>query len=545
MAQANVSPVSTQESLLPNESDGSLVSPIEPSFPTSTQAPPSEHGLQSHLPRRPNHAAAAKTPNEKIPRRWSLRPKKEEETRWDEYSGEPSDIGKPSSVRPGAAPALDPLYPQLKERTRQILAGLKEREAVKKSTFAKEASPIEQDPLDHPAQRPPWKGASGRHAIVEPVKNTPSARTRPLMLVERKKKTDEQAAAAARIEMPEEPVPTGKTPKSPIDAVSFAASTLPTVKSVSSDESLQPVAPLKGRNTTRTLPPVQAENIRALDSPFQSPGPAPAFYSAAPSPAPSSVQDYGADSPTLGSICSFAGPDRRPSEESVEVPVTPRPIEREPDTTSSWNTYATSTFEDKRQAPQSPIRPAELTRSPIMTSAAVSTPIMLRKRVAANNSAHRSYDNYDSIVPFSGVTGRVSSSSILRKAVTANEKPRAVSLMSGMSVTKSLPPTPVELQAADKVSSLEARLDDLSRRKRNVNKIVAELRDSLRRNAIIYDSRKRKEVDKMIINLNLELQDITNESHEVTLRLHRVQKRRDKDDFYEEPTGLWIKRVTT
>jgi DNA repair exonuclease SbcCD ATPase subunit len=118
-------------------------------------------------------------------------------------------------------------------------------------------------------------------------------------------------------------------------------------------------------------------------------------------------------------------------------------------------------------------------------------------------------------------------------------------MMSGLSAAKSLPPTPVELEAADKAASLRARLEDLERRKRNLHKIIHELRESLRKNAVVFDARKRNEVDKMIINLHLELQEITNEEHEVALRLHRVQKRRDKDDFYEQPTGLWIKRVTT
>lgn len=88
-------------------------------------------------------------------------------------------------------------------------------------------------------------------------------------------------------------------------------------------------------------------------------------------------------------------------------------------------------------------------------------------------------------------------------------------------------------------------MEDLARRKRNTNKIIVELRASLKKYAIVYDARKRKEVDKMIINLELELQDITNEEHETGLRLHRVQRRKDKDDFYEQPTGLWVKRVTT
>jgi chromosome segregation ATPase len=111
--------------------------------------------------------------------------------------------------------------------------------------------------------------------------------------------------------------------------------------------------------------------------------------------------------------------------------------------------------------------------------------------------------------------------------------------------SKSLPPTPVEMQAGDKVTTLEARLEDLARRRRNNSKIIREMQDGLRRNAIAYSAGKRREVEKQITNLEQELDDIGREEHEVGLRLHRAQKKRDRENCYENPTGLWIKRVTT
>ncbi|OAL32763.1 hypothetical protein AYO22_00237 [Fonsecaea multimorphosa] len=561
-SQASVSPLSSQTSFHPNGSDASLVSPIESSHPTPTQP---DKSFKSQIPRKLPLSVSQNNAEEGIKKRWNLRKEANEETRWDEYSGEPSQAGKPPSARPGAAPssAIDQSYPQLKERTRQILAGLKEREAVKKSAWTKSSSPTPADgidpadPLDNPVQRPPWKGASGRHAIVEPVKNTPEARTRPLMLVERHKMADKDTSS----ETPEETVPVENTAMSPIDSLSVAASQLPNLRTVDSEESLKPVAPLKTRKipqalSPQVLSPKQLEYTRLLDSPFQSPGPRPPAAEPAQSPEHSAVQEYGADSPTLGSNTpSFIGPDRSSSEDSFDPTMHQPPLQREPDTSSSWNTYATSAAEDSSHVPSSPIAREELTSSPVpiiqLPPEAVPEPIVLRKRVAANNSGHRSYDNYSSISPFSTISGR-KSSNILRKAVgndsnanDRNGKPRAVSLMSSLSATKSLPPTPVELQAADKITFLTARLEDLARRKRNLNKIILELQESLRKNAIVYDSRKRKEVDKMITNLNLEIQDVKNEEHDVQLRLHRAQKRRDKDDFYEQPTGLWIKRVTT
>ena len=556
-SQSNVSPMSSQTSFHPSGSDASLVSPIDSSFPTPTQ-PDKNH--KSQIPRK----LLQKSPEDAIKKRWNLRKEANEETRWDEYSGEPSQAGKPPSARPGVVPAADSeqQYPHLKERTRQILAGLKDREAVKKSGWGKIPPPVAADPLDDPPQRPPWRGASGRQAIVEPVKNTPEARTKPLSLVERLRRPEKES----RSPTPESQIPPEKTPRSPIDSLSVAASHLPSLREVASQESIKPVAPLKTRKTSQpmsppALSPKQLEYTQLhLDSPFQSPGlPRPNMQPVL-SPSPTTIPDYGADSPTLGSNApSFIEPERSSSEESLETVLKPKPFQREADTGSSWNTYATSTMEDNVFTSPSPIARNVYTSSPDpMAHPAYSAdprPIVLRKRVAANNSGHKSYDNYGGISPFSNISARKSSSNILRKAVGSdssnhdrNGKPRAVSLMTHLSTTKSLPPTPVEMQAAeadDKIGSLQARLDDLSRRKRNLNKIILELQDSLKKNAIIYDARKRKEVEKMITNLHMETQDVKNEEHDVQLLLHRAQKRRDKDDFYEKPTGLWIKRVTT
>lgn len=553
ISQTSVSPLSSQTSFHRNGSDASLVSPVEPSFSTPTQP---DKTLRSHIPRK----LLEKSPDEGIKKRWNLRKEGNEVTRWDEYSGEPSQAGKEASVRPGAAPLPDTAqpYPQLKERTRQILAGLKDKEAVKKSAWGRVPPPTATDPLDDPPVRPAWRGASGRHAIVAPVKNTPEARTKPLTLVERHKKP-----VKATDIIPEEPISREATPTSPLNSLSVAASHLNTIRAVASEESIRPLAPLKTKKIPQTvsppaLSPKQQEYAQLhLDSPFQSPGPRPHIPEPAYSPVPSTIPDYGGDSPTLGSNApSVVGQERSSSEDSLEPPLKPRPFQREPDTTSSWNTYATSTIEDENQIPSSPIARDLYSSSPVPMAqssfAHVPEPIILRKRVAANNSGARSYDNYGGISPFSNISARKSSTNILRKAVGSdsstldrNGKPRAVSLTSHMSTTKSLPPTPVEMQAADKVGSLQARLDDLTRRKRNLNKIILELQDSLKKNAIIYDARKRKEVDKMITNLQMEIQDVNNEEHDVQLKLHRVQKRRDKEDFYEKPTGLWIKRVTS
>ncbi|KAI9876059.1 MAG: hypothetical protein M1823_007349, partial [Watsoniomyces obsoletus] len=146
-------------------------------------------------------------------------------------------------------------------------------------------------------------------------------------------------------------------------------------------------------------------------------------------------------------------------------------------------------------------------------------------------------------LPFSNSEAAGSRASIISRKPVPADRGRSVSAMS--STSKSLPPTPVEMQAGDKIGTLEARLEDLEMRRRNNRRIVRELQEGLKKNAIVYTTWKRMEIEKQITNLEQGLTDIVREEHEVGLHLHRAQKKRDREDSYENPTGLWIKRVTT
>ena len=95
------------------------------------------------------------------------------------------------------------------------------------------------------------------------------------------------------------------------------------------------------------------------------------------------------------------------------------------------------------------------------------------------------------------------------------------------------------------MESLAAQLESLNRRKHNVRRIVADLEAALKKNAVIYDMWKRKEVEKNITNHKMELDDIGREIHDISLQQHRAQRKRDREDGYEACTGLWIKRVTS
>lgn len=100
------------------------------------------------------------------------------------------------------------------------------------------------------------------------------------------------------------------------------------------------------------------------------------------------------------------------------------------------------------------------------------------------------------------------------------------------------------MEAPDKISSLEARMEEYARRKRNVSKLINKLNSGAQPSNIAFDLRTREEVKRTIKGLEGELADIIQEEHDVGLKLHRAQRKKDREELYENPTGLWIKRVT-
>ena len=545
----DVSPMSTPRSSFDFDGDdASLVSPIEKTIPAHARAPLPETGKKSHIPR---PAPASMTA---LPQSDTVSPAnraKKQDTKWDKYSGEPttSDHGKASSVKPGQP--LEMQYPQLKERTKQILAGLRDRDTTKQSPWGRQPPPVSADPLGHPpAPREPWKGASGRTALVEPVQNNPAARNT-LQYPQRNVSRMTPAADLERTKSPEPISATKPQVRGPVKArarspepaqniaqrakkelsrkVAPAPIEVPepqhSLRLMTSQESIKPIAPLKVKSPqSRTVS--ETQNLASLHSPFHSPKPT------LHEQVTSNVGQDNMDAPTTARPV-------RPPETPTQAPTYGRePVEEarhngqrmvhEPSSHFSWTTYATTV----NDSPGS-MAPTQMNSSPVPAMPPMPTPIVIRKRPVSTTA---------SVLPFSSTAVNQSRSSIVSRKPLASDKVRSSSMMS---TSKSLPPTPTELEAGDKISTLEARLEDLSRRRRNISKIDRELHDSLKRNAIEYSMRKRKEVEQKITDLGMELDDVMREEHDIGLQLHRAQKKRDKADCYEHPTGLWIKRVTT
>lgn len=483
--------------------DEQPVSPIEPATSAQARAPLADPPFQSQIPRKVTK---------------SIESGERARTKWDEYSGEPTqdETGKSSSVRPGAQP-VEMQYPHLKERTKQILASLREREAEKKKTWGKVPPPVSNDPLDNPPERQPWKGASGRAAIVEPVRNTPAARQGP-------------------IQPPERSVHRVKAFHSPTEAA-FAQCSSPathSIRSVASEENIKPIVPLK--SAKRNISPGLTTNKTTQGS-SQSPELHHSPLDIVPGSSQPRVESpqYDPEPTTPTTPTCLPEPHLTSNTSDLSASYGQVDLERE-QSRFSWTTYTTSAVESPRSLAQA-VR--EASPPPIQ---ALPLPITIRKRpVSTSPFLHSS--------PYMHQIYADSTASMVSRKPLPSIGSRAASISTATSraasTSKSLPPTPTIMEAADKMENLDAQLEGLNRRKHNILRIIRDLEESLRKNAVTYDMWKRREVEKNITNHKLELDDIGSEIHEISLRLHRAQRKRDREDGYEACTGLWIKRITS
>lgn len=119
--------------------------------------------------------------------------------------------------------------------------------------------------------------------------------------------------------------------------------------------------------------------------------------------------------------------------------------------------------------------------------------------------------------------------------------------MSVMSTSKALPPAPPELHSAhDRVGNLNARLDSLAHRRNNINRSIKQMTELMPNDNLMASAQvlRKREVERMKVEgLREELAEVQQEEYELGLKLHRAYKRLDREAEFE-PTGLWVRRVT-
>lgn len=131
-----------------------------------------------------------------------------------------------------------------------------------------------------------------------------------------------------------------------------------------------------------------------------------------------------------------------------------------------------------------------------------------------------------------------------RKPLSYTAEPTPPSSANRPLTCKSLPPSPPEAQSVDLISSLQAQLDNLRHQRGNLQRITQDLQRLLSPGPNALDRHARADLKKTVDECNADLDEIIRQEHDVGMRLHRAWRRQERDELLDEPTGLWVRRVT-
>ena len=420
-------------------------------------------------------------------------------TRWDDFSGERTigEKGKPASTSPDAVRR----DVELKYGRRQQSLG----------NSVEISGPNPRVSSKGPWVPVGWKGAGGRHPIVNP--------------------------------MLDKPLPPGKSPSYPAGSHQRAASQdqradkdLPkpaeNVDAPSRPERRQVSAPLRTdrpRNEMEHHPTTEKDfstvtTVRARQQPTP-PADSPLSRLSPDdtrSPLARNPSNDGMEAKRPGNPPSLAPPNRRVCEDIV-TPYKP-PVanfqaldaENQPKSRFSATTYATTVYDSPPTTP-------DMTHDTPEASPASS--ILDRKRP----------------VPPAGV---LSSKVAARKPTPSQLSSMTKSEQGNTRFSKTLPKEPPEEKAVSRMETLQAKLDALRRRRGNLQTVIYELTNVVQPSSIAYDMASRQEIKKTVDGFQKELAEVVKEEHETGLKLHRAWKRHDDSTAYE-PTHLWVRRVTS
>lgn len=431
-------------------------------------------------------------------------------TRWDKYSGEPTSSAK--GLTHGVAP----------ENVLQTLEQIKLRKASNGDTQRIPRREVSQE------VKPPWKGGSGRIALVEPVQDKPGQRV---------------------------PIP-----RRPVGSLSPIV-TSPAMSSGSVHEHLIPspkstVADVSGSHTPSDTirPDPMASSLSVASAHSQ--------HSQLSNRGQSMIDETRQLINNSNDILRRAQlamsnvpePPRTPTNaeefDSSEME-TPTPNGKNTNSRFSWTTQGTNaTYQQSPQsiagtAPPMPEIPAHLS----VTSAALSDSIMNRKRPIpkADDYSPGSGSPLTPTAPAFPAFRKASSGLKPESREISSRKPSYASSIQSTSTGggKALPPTPQELNSQDHVSSLQAQLQDLMTQRRNVERVLRDLTAPGASNPLVSSFRVEREREKRVQALRDELNEIGLMEHHIGLKLHRAQRKREEEDGYEGFATMWVRRVTS
>ncbi|KAF7511708.1 hypothetical protein GJ744_003871 [Endocarpon pusillum] len=506
------------------------VSPIEPP-PVTQDVPKLDLKLRTHLPipRKLPPASDSASPDSRASPSVRREPKE--------------SVGSPESSE-------EERLKMLREKDRKLLSGFQERPSANSKDALKSRR---EDSLDHPVYREPWKGASGRTALVEPVRNVPRPKhdTGP---VAKRRSVVKDPSAHTVVTVPASRS-TSVEPTSPI------TSTQPPEPTDFSDEPIKPTAPLKvGNNKSRIRSPVTTEKLSGPFNPRYSDATVSSYE-----PTPSDIRDGSRDE---SKVTSPTSQQQRPTESLPDTTSHPRRQTADDDPTSrfswttsttttppktpeidplsrfSWTTYATSVHESPRTTAQRDIDTPPVPPIPYIPNA-----MAMRKRPMPSHTTDANLISQPKInrKPTPSNMASIRSSSLPGTSATATEahKSTTATISPPADRSKSLPQCPPEVEAKDRIAALEARVEVLLRRRGNINQILKELSNVAQPTSFAYDLAAKEEVKKTVKGLEDELSEIRQEEHDTGMILHRLFKKKELESNYGYSTGLWIKRVTS
>ncbi|TAQ87018.1 hypothetical protein B7494_g4641 [Chlorociboria aeruginascens] len=434
--------------------------------------------------------------------------RKTADVKWDPYSGEitTSDKGKPQSVKPAEYSPPAERRPFGNQST--VTAAPKPQQSfgdrVRKFKSQQNAPP----------ERPEWKGATGRSALVPtvadqthipplhiPLKSTRRASmatpiSGPNTSVSGFRNNENETSFASplhsEIDLGIQPVHLNSDSERNSPYLNEALYSNPYKSQLRNDPSLPqtPPRPIQKKESTDTI---ERKFREALKASF-------------PSHDPNEPYEQ---PPSRFSITTYATSEA-PSTHRASIDTTDRPPMPTPPQTFTPNQQPTPILNRKR-----PKVGIGETAKATTRKAVPSSPVFI-------NMSH---------------TLPISPSSKAKRASTSSN------------ASKSLPASPAEAEAkasADLVVSLQAQLENLAHRRRNIMKSIRQMTELMPVDNVILNEevrRKREEEKRKVEFLREEEADVKRLEHELGLRLHRAWKRRDKDAIYE-PTGLWVRRVT-
>lgn len=95
-----------------------------------------------------------------------------------------------------------------------------------------------------------------------------------------------------------------------------------------------------------------------------------------------------------------------------------------------------------------------------------------------------------------------------------------------------------------RIASLEARRDELYRRRINLETVIKELNRVIQPTSMA-DLAAKAEVKRSVQSIENELAEIRREEHELGMKVTRAWRRLDEQENNGDGSNLWVKRVTS